>query len=479
MILQLPTDVLILILHQLTVLDLSVLSETCQYLHALVDEYGWNGYLRQHPRPSMSLFKSRQTWSAKATAIYDFLSDECWSRAELIARPLAESWPGKQQPLLALSASRLIVAAGHTIFAYAFSNDASIALEGSCSLENTFETANWITALSFFPDGTLCVAFHDGTFESLEILDNGHDNNATLNVQRSTIPSLQLRNKDFIESLSSHESTILSLSSTGRATLMNKDTFTSSTTLDLNARSWTSHLCMDASSPFAAFGTSSSTPLAIHSVSHDEISPQPTSILSLAPTKEYSRFSAVYGITRGPPCAWGASPQIVVAGWYNGYVSVHDLRSSSRDDPPDSSTSNPSHLRPVITLNNSWSDEPIYSVSCGGGNGSYVASGAARHSLVSVWDVRNPTGGFSVHAPMNDRSPVYSLIMESSRLFGATESRPFVLDFGPGVTETTYPTVHPGVTPSRLNDSLSRNHSIGFYVTKYAHQAVSSRLAIA
>jgi hypothetical protein len=37
--------------------------------------------------------------------------------------------------------------------------------------------------------------------------------------------------------------------------------------------------------------------------------------------------------------------------------------------------------------------------------------------------------GWSVYAPGNDRSPVYTVILESSRLFGATESRPFVYDF--------------------------------------------------
>jgi hypothetical protein len=83
----------------------------------------------------------------------------------------------------------------------------------------------------------------------------------------------------------------------------------------------------------------------------------------------------------------------------------------------------------VLTLANSWSIEPIYSVSSGGGAGSHIAAGSARHSLVSFWDVRSPAGGFSVHAPLNDPSPVYSLILESSRLFGVTQSRPFVLDF--------------------------------------------------
>lgn len=367
-----------------------------------------------------------------AQAKYDVLTDTSWTQSQFFARPLSAPWSAKVQPLLAISNSRLICAAGITIYSYRFgvssnSDSPPVHLEGSCPLAAHDNNKRYITALAFLPDGgldqTLCLGFHDGTLERVVLSIRSH----TIHVNRYSMAQGP-RQKHSLESLSSNHHLLLSLTASGRATLRHLDTSPPSpSTVELQAKSWVSHLCMQSSSPYAAFGSSSATPLAVHSITNDRLSPIPSAILYQAsPT---STGSAVYGICSGPPSSpWGLSPQVLVSGWYNGTVSVHDLRASSRFSSLLTSHS-PAPLRPVLTLVNSWSDEPIYSVSCGGGSGSHVAAGSARHSLVSFWDVRYPTKGFSLHAPLNDPSPVYSLVLESSRMFGVTQSRPFVLDF--------------------------------------------------
>ncbi|KAJ6585128.1 hypothetical protein B0H19DRAFT_981219 [Mycena capillaripes] len=467
-----PTDILILILHEfLLVEDLSALSRCNRFFHALVNEFGWAGYQRQNPRPSLSLSKSRTAWTAMARVKYNFLADKSWSQPEFVARPLSGPWPGKEQPILAVNSSRLVVAAGTSIYSYTFGiskNDEAppVVVEGSCSLTANRDKRNCITALTFIPDGgldqTLCVGFQDGTFERILLSGRSkRQTTPTLRVRRSASqPSyFPVGNKDLLESLSSCGSFLLALSASGRATLADIETPPPMTsTIDLQKRSWVSHLCMESSSPYAAFGTSSTTPLTIHSITNDRLAPLPSAILCQA--ESASTGSAVYGICKGPPSSlWGSSPQVVVSGWYNGTVSIHDLRSSSRGCAADS----PAPLRPALTLSNSWSIEPIYSVSSGGGSGSHVAAGSARHSLLSFWDVRSSAGGFSVHAPLNDPSPVYSIILESSRLFGVTQSRPFVLDFGPGITHNTYPEAFP------RSDHRDAN-GVGYYVTSYLHR---------
>ncbi|KAJ7442669.1 hypothetical protein FB451DRAFT_1297204 [Mycena latifolia] len=473
--LGLHTDILIYILHEfLLVKDLSALSRTSRFFHALVTQFGWAGHQRRNPRPSMSLSKSRIKWAPMACVKYDVLADRSWAQSEFIARPLSGPWSGKELPRLAINPSRLIVAAGNTIYSYTFgiaTNDDAppIVFEGSCPLARIPRDRNVITALTFIPDGgldqTLWVGFHDGTSERIVIMGRSKSQWApTLRVQRSPSQPLHLPHKDLLESLSSSQNALLSLSAGGRAMLAGIETPPAfSSTIDLQVRSWISHLSMESTSPYAAFGTSSATPLAIHSVTSDRLAPLPSAVLS--PADSASTGSAVYGISKGPPSSpWGPSPQVVVSGWYNGTVAIHDLRSCSRSSSPQS-TNSPAPLRPVLTLVNSWSIEPIYSVSCGGGAGSHVAAGSARHSLLSLWDVRSPTGGFSVHAPMNDPSPVYGVILESSRLFGVTQSRPFVLDFGPGVTRNTYPDL--SFIPRHPNQKDADD--FGFYVTKYQH----------
>lgn len=419
--------------------------------HALrkVTEFGWPNYLRLDPRPSYSLSEARKLWSPRQRVRYDVLTDRTWLRGEFVARPLSQPWAGKPKPTMAISPLRLVVAAGSLIYSYKFvgSNlDAPpVRFEGSRPLFHDSRGQRDASAIAFVPDGglhrTLRIAYLDGTFEQIRLV---FSNNGGMSIDRSSATSFQLPGGDFVESLSLDTNYLLSLSSRGSASLTDHtcgDSFDFHT-IQLERRSWASHLCMQSGTPYAAFGTSSRTPLILHAITNSHLSPTPLAVLHAHPTPESPMnncMNAVYGITRAPPSSpWGSSPQILVSGWYDGQVRCYDLRSSSRfaSDPTTPTTPNtpvtphsPAPLRPVLRLDDPWSYEPIYSVSCGGGSASYIAGGSARHSVVSFWDVRIPSAGWSVHAPHNDRSPVYQVILESSRLFAATESRPFVYDF--------------------------------------------------
>ena len=350
--------------------------------------------------------------------------------------------------MLAISPSRLIVGAGSNLYSYAFNASSSnatspsVIFEGVISLLGRFENERTITALTFIDDGgfdrTLHVAFQDGAIERVLLTQStsSHVNHSTsLSAIQTNLNPMAIG--DFVESLSSEANSILTLSSTGYVSLSDlrsEHTNSSSSTIELNTRSWIAHLCLQSSTPYAAFGTSSSTPLIVHSITDSQISPRPFAVLhtskSIQPATDRPHFSAVYGLSRGPlNSPWGSSPQILVSGWFDGNVRCYDLRSSSRTKPISGEPCIPAPLRPVLSLADRWSNEPIYSVSCGGGSASYIAAGTARHSVVSFWDVRSPKNGWSVHAPGNDPSPVYSVVLESSRFFGATQSRPFVYDF--------------------------------------------------
>lgn len=352
--------------------------------------------------------------------------------------------------MLAISPSRLIVGAGSNLYSYAFNASSiatspSVIFEGVISLLGRFESERTITALTFIYDGgvdrTLHVAFQDGAVERVLLTEStpSHVNHSTsLSAIQTNLNPMAIG--DFVESLSSEANSILTLSSTGYVSLSDlrlEPTNSSSSTLELNTRSWIAHLCLQSSTPYAAFGTSSSTPLIVHSITDSQISPRPFAVLHTSKgiqsaATDRPHFSAVYGLSRGPlNSPWGSSPQILVSGWFDGNVRCYDLRSSSRSstEPISGKPSTPAPLRPVLSLADRWSYEPIYSVSCGGGSASYIAAGTARHSVVSFWDVRSPKNGWSVHAPGNDPSPVYSVVLESSRFFGVTQSRPFVYDF--------------------------------------------------
>lgn len=398
-----------------------------------------------------------------ARARYNAVTDRAWPMFKFVARPLSKPWHGKFQPVLAINGSRLVVAAGNYLDVYHFVDSVGLAApgirrEGSISLQGTHQRKRDITAVTFVEDQgqdrTLYVAYQDGGLD-LVILrppskardELGHKSVNSKMITPTEIRTIKAGNNenivedDYTGSLSSQNGLVVSLSSNGTSQLVDNQTHaTVSCPLELGCRGWTCYASLNSSTPFVAFGTSSRTPLTIYSINNLELSPSPIAILARdtstlsAPTNS----SAVYGICQAPLGApWGASPQVIASGWFDGQVRVYDMRASHRQSAvrknasESSSTSTSAPLLPVLSLADPWSYDPIYSVSSGGGSSAYIAAGSARHSVVAFWDVRSPksTAGWSVHAPGNDPSPVYSVILESSRLFGVTQSRPFVYDF--------------------------------------------------
>lgn len=194
-------------------------------------------------------------------------------------------------------------------------------------------------------------------------------------------------------------------------------------------------------------------------------------------------MSAVYAITHGPPASpWGTSPQILASGWFDGIVRIYDLRAASNLPPLQKDGQSISQHTPILTMQDPWSWDPVYSLSLGGGGGTHVAAGMARHSVVALWDIRNVMSsspergrktGWSVHAPGNDQSPVYGLVAEGSRIWGVTERRPFILDFANHAG--SWPDVERVRGDGLLNLKKSANNARNgrkekdFYVTVYSH----------
>ncbi|ETW81672.1 hypothetical protein HETIRDRAFT_36708 [Heterobasidion irregulare TC 32-1] len=476
--LALPADILLIVIKDLDVKGLVALSEACHLLRRLVHEYGWKSHIRLYPRPSYSMAKALSQWCPGAQIKYHTLSDKAWARTTFAARPLSRPWHGKLQPLLAINNSRLVVAAGHILYSYAFTTSGGDGITPGMRFECSYSllrppdsSKHDITAVVFLPDRgdrTLFVGFVHGALERI-YLPPMQDGRKEVTIDPVLRTPFHYHHGDIIESLSITSDLLLSLTENGTAGLLNLSFPTPSPhMIELGERGWAAYLSTQSSTPYAAFGTSSDNPLAVHTITNSEISATPSSILwSSVKDFESERSSAVYGISSTPPgFPWGASDNILVSGWYDGFVHVHDLRSPTCVPRLNNS---PAPLFPVLSLSDPWSFEPVYSVSCGGGSSSHIAAGTARHSVVAFWDVRSPKTGWSVHAPGNDSSPVYSVILESSRLFGATQSRPFVYDFGPGVTPDTYPPL-PRV---HGDDGLSYKkgwNNVGFYVTKYSHR---------
>lgn len=397
---------------------------------------------------------------------YHHLSDIAWRKEGFIARPLSSAWPGIfRRPALTISDSRLVIASRTHVDSYTFhtpqipTHSPQIRREASLELEGGGATADVITSIASMHD-------RDGA-EFYVGLASGNIARVSINTNRSGSLHLPtqieaINSGDSVLALSSKRDVLLGISQNGIVTLSD---MRSVETLDLKTRSWACHL----STNHATFGLTSKMPLIVHTIQPSGISKQPTYILNPNSQDTQSK-SAVFGVCGAPPSTTWGSDQVLISGWYNGSVNIHDLRTPTHLRNPSPSPSAP-HLRPVLTFVEP-SVDPIYCVATGGGSSNYIAAGLSRHGMIAFWDIRGPrSAGWSVYAPGNDSSPVYSVILESSRLFGVSQARPFVYDFGPSVMEDTHPSFL--LSRAEVRALKKQGDGPGYYVTTWRHSQLA------
>ena len=424
---------------------------------------------------------------------YSTLADHNWSHMKFVARPLSSSWDGKLLPVIAITRTRLVVAAGSRLHVYSFkcashsSDPPVIMLEGVYVIDrgvahsNAIETPKAehdISGLAFLPDEgrdrLMLAGFADGHVMRIILPEN---------TESSELGALKLEGLyvggDAIRGLSASGSLAFTLSNSGHGVLSNTSS-TVCSSINVGKKSWSTYLSGPSNgSPFVAIGTSSRTPLAVYSIDQTTVNTVPEAYLSFTHREARASLdpipSAVYGIS-GVPLSFPGNPgKTIVSGWFDGRLRIYDLRSPPRGTvivhPGNNQQTRT--LAPIMTLSDPWAAESIYTVSVGGGPGTIIGAGAARHSVVAFWDVRSPRSGWSVHAPGNDASPVYTLALEGSRAFGATQSRAFVLDFGDGAGKETYPSIER--IRRRLDGSLKTLDGLHYEVTKYLHRNPMAR----
>ncbi|PVF97638.1 hypothetical protein CPB86DRAFT_415169 [Serendipita vermifera] len=462
--LKLPVELILSILHHLGYESLSVLCLTCRFMNQVMLETGWKDFCYAHhcSTPSVSRRWATLSWNQRARETH--LINNAWSTSRILGRPLTNRWRHKYHSVLALSANRLIVAAGNTISSYTFgyghqNRTSTVGHEANYTVfraDSDFD----ISGVEFLPDGgadqTLLVSNVVGELIRIKLSPSAGEGGAS-----EVVRTAQYRidsKPDSIRSLTSNGNIALALGASGKATLINTASpWTSPVTTTISKVGWSAHLELGSSSPYAAFGTHEH--VFIHDISGGRLSEKPTNILG-RPVGD----TPVYCVGQFLP---GGRPDLIVSGWYDGKVRVHDMRSSRRAGPIETSKGNaPSPLAPVMVMADPWrAFDAIYTIGARGpvadeSNGAnarfggvsnqshYLTAGSARHSVVCVWDIRNSKAGWSVYGPGGENSPIYSLKVEGSRVWAATQGTAFVLDFGPEASQTAFP---------RVSDKIPRN----------------------
>lgn len=202
-----------------------------------------------------------------------------------------------------------------------------------------------------------------------------------------------------------------------------------------NEEGWTHHP-LKSSRHWPKASYASSPGIAVHPISPSSLSPDPLALL--APRSSSSQphrrkaVNAPYAMCAPSPASpFGSSPNIILSGWYDSHVLVHDLRVPTTSSHFDSSSqASPTPLSPVLSFHDRFTDSAVYSLGMGGGSGSHIVAGMASHGILEIFDARNPKRSWGLYSPGKTSASVYQLHVEGSRIWGLTD-RLFVVDMGP------------------------------------------------
>ncbi|KAF8575638.1 hypothetical protein K439DRAFT_1419601 [Ramaria rubella] len=463
---HLPEDILLIIFRYLNVTSISNLGRTCRILQAIIEYSGWKAYIMANylPFPSLTPALENSKWSMGDLVRNQRMAQRSWGRREFISRPLGPEWPLKFHPVMAISASRLVIAAGNALFCYKFmppnrihTESPRVAFERAVTFP--MDARRDITGIAFDAstgDRGLILSFVHGVIGQITLPQFSSSAYRQNSVRAPPLLYIQQRGQPIRAMSVGTKGNILTIDNTGVATLqLLSNNFPSApSTVEIGhstpVKGWSAYLSLRSSSGHAVLGTSSRTPLVVHNITESGLNPFPRVILSPSSRSALPGPGAVYSISGATQTFPSASPltsdQILVSGWYHGIISIHDLRCATHSAPEGPT------LHPVMVMRDPLTLSPIYSLSS---VGSHIAAGSAHHSLLHLYDVRSPKTGWSIYLPQtqtSQSSPVYSCILESTRLWAATESRAFVVDFGK-VSEHTYPPL-PDRGRSRANGNI-------------------------
>ncbi|KAG8943033.1 hypothetical protein FRC04_003244 [Tulasnella sp. 424] len=222
----------------------------------------------------------------------------------------------------------------------------------------------------------------------------------------------------------------------------NTSSNSTTTTLDSHNDEWWTHHPLKHSRHWPKAIYASSPGIAVHPLSPTQLSPDPLALLAplsrsgtmaSSGTSQPPRrkmLNAPYAMCAPSPTApFGSSSNIILSGWYDSHVLVHDLRV-----PPTSlsstSSASPAPLSPVLSFHDRFTDSAVYSLGMGGGSGSHIVAGMASHGVLEIFDARNPRRSWGLYSPGKTSASVYQLHVEGSRIWGLTD-RLFVVDMGP------------------------------------------------
>ncbi|KAG8749720.1 hypothetical protein FRC12_013264 [Ceratobasidium sp. 428] len=424
---------------------------------AHVSSAGWATYIISRPRPSISLSNYLSSLTSFGHARFIHLTDLAWSFRDSIARPLSLNLYTVRDaiPQLVVTPNVLVIAVANALHVYDLVRGGlEVHWRGEVQLHRG-SAHDDITGLGALPQPggkeALFVSCANGKMLRVQLSQPGEPLRATVTAHYTHPPrhitslSTSRWESKAALALTTAQGGLVSLHNT-RSPWIEPTHVSPPTAAYLPAvkqpRTWCSFIARSDS-----LAVTGSTHLSLHPILPSGLQQSSKPHIIPGPLKQ----SACYALSHPP----NHHPDILLSGWHDGVVRMHDLRTEAIE----------------MTLRDPWSDSGVYCVGAGGGSATQVIAGYSKHGMLAIFDIRSPSTAYTTYAPSPSLGPprphngftqVSALHVEASRIFGTTPHRPFVLDFGPDITESSYPFVKE--RPRRMTAN-----GLGFSTQSYDH----------
>lgn len=379
----LPLDVQELVFEACDPVTLSSFASTSRLSNAVIASHGWPAWNRAHSNhfdPITAPLPTSPRLQAAKRAYFSHRIDRAWDQRRLSFQRIGLNTHGKTIPVLLLhkAARRLYVAFGTQLRVVLFDERGRpVNCKPLRIGDSAVEDVTGLAAVDSHPDDLL-VSRLSGTIVryTLTVKRTHRPRQAPVKpspydfeVVARPVAHFQHPRRSRIQALSSSGDAFASAGHRRRndtvAVFSSRSPWLPPTTVPLPGRPWAIHLSSSTTSPFLAVGHDGpSSPASIFLFSESSILTDPIPLSD--PSSPWT--TSGYALARSRTC-----PHLLALGQFDGFVRLFDLRLVGRGGGGGE----------TARFREPFCDSPVYSVDIGGGHGSLLAAGSARHSSVS------------------------------------------------------------------------------------------------
>ena len=406
-------DLIFLLLDYLSARDVLNLSYTSHTLHDVINPTGWRAF--EQKRGFRNVTVDTDFLSSGKLNLFNQVVDRHWEERKFVAQSLWQRLRFKCMARIKVDGNKVVCGLGSELhYAEVLKSESSTSKLRRYRESNCFNIGDWrsynlgqtgpndVTDICLIPSDSsaILIAQANGLLRRIRLSSENIQTEVIYSSAHKVINSIDVSLSSdalFAASSRKHKRHEISMYQYRHPTNV--------MSCQMENKPWVLQILPNAGK--LAIGTASDKPLEIRDFTSSGLYDEGHHLGSSQDAKRV----AVYAIQ-----SISSHPELLLAGYYDGHTQLFDVREPSRVAQ--------------MTLFDPYDYSPTYSLAQA--SEYRIIAGGAVNGILRMWDLRyfrkNESSGWSAYLG-KDRSPVYSLAAEHSRVFAATQSTLWGLDF--------------------------------------------------